>query len=119
MQNGIMIINKNNVNQTDAKMFRTEKKVAIEVEAMGFDFVGLVEHHFTNYAMCPDNAVALAYIAAKTKKIGIMPAAFILPWNDPLRVAEKAELLDILSEGRVIFGFGRVLANCKFDGLRI
>jgi alkanesulfonate monooxygenase SsuD/methylene tetrahydromethanopterin reductase-like flavin-dependent oxidoreductase (luciferase family) len=119
MRVGMQIVYQNNVNCSDAEMFRTETKLAIEAEAMGFDFVGLVEHHFTNYAMCPDNAVALAYIAAKTKKIGIMPAAFILPWNDPLRVAEKAALLDILSEGRVILGFGRGLAKCEFDGLRI
>jgi len=119
MQVGMQIVYQNNVHHSDAEMFRTETKLAIEAEAMGFDFVGLVEHHFTNYAMCPDNAVALAYIAAKTKKIGIMPAAFILPWNDPLRVAEKAALLDILSEGRVILGFGRGLAKREFDGLRI
>jgi alkanesulfonate monooxygenase SsuD/methylene tetrahydromethanopterin reductase-like flavin-dependent oxidoreductase (luciferase family) len=119
MQVGMQIVYQNNPNHSDADMFRTETKLAIEAEAMGFDFVGLVEHHFTDYAMCPDNAVALAYIAAKTKNIKIMPAAFILPWNDPLRVAEKAVLLDILSEGRVILGFGRGLAKCEFDGLRI
>jgi alkanesulfonate monooxygenase SsuD/methylene tetrahydromethanopterin reductase-like flavin-dependent oxidoreductase (luciferase family) len=119
MQVGMQIVYQNNVHCSDADMFRTETKLAVEAEAMGFDFVGLVEHHFTDYAMCPDNAVALAYIAAKTRKIKIMPAAFILPWNDPLRVAEKAALLDILSEGRVILGFGRGLAKSEFDGLRI
>jgi alkanesulfonate monooxygenase SsuD/methylene tetrahydromethanopterin reductase-like flavin-dependent oxidoreductase (luciferase family) len=86
---------------------------------MGFDFVGLVEHHFTDYAMCPDNAQALSYIAAKTRRIQLMPAAFILPWNDPLRVVEKAVLLDILSEGRVIVGLGRGLARREFEGFRV
>jgi len=119
MQVGMQIVYQNHTGHADADMFRTETKLAIEAEAMGFDFVGLVEHHFTDYAMCPDNALALAYIAARTKKLKLMPAAFILPWNDPLRVAEKAVLLDVLSEGRVILGFGRGLAKCEFTGLRI
>ena len=119
MKVGMQLVYQNHEGISDAEMFRTETRLAIEAEAMGFDFVGLVEHHFTDYAMCPDNAQALAYIAAKTKTIKLMPAAFILPWNDPLRVAEKAILLDILSEGRVILGFGRGLARCEFDGLRI
>jgi alkanesulfonate monooxygenase SsuD/methylene tetrahydromethanopterin reductase-like flavin-dependent oxidoreductase (luciferase family) len=100
-------------------MFMTETKLAVEAEAMGFDFVGLVEHHFTDYAMCPDNAQALAWVAAKTSRIQLMPAAFILPWNDPLRVAEKAILLDILSGGRVIVGMGRGLARREFEGFRV
>jgi alkanesulfonate monooxygenase SsuD/methylene tetrahydromethanopterin reductase-like flavin-dependent oxidoreductase (luciferase family) len=119
MQVGMQLVFQNHTGYADADMFRTETKLAIEAEAMGFDFVGLVEHHFTDYAMCPDNAAALAFIAAKTKKLKLMPAAFILPWNDPLRVAEKAALLDILSEGRVILGFGRGLAKCEFDGFRV
>ena len=67
-----------------------ETHFAIEAEAMGFDFVGPVEHHFTDYAACPDPFQMLAYVAAKTKTIKLMTAAVILPWNDPLRVVEKA-----------------------------
>jgi len=99
-------------------MFRTETRLAVEAEAMGFEFVGMVEHHFGDYAMCPDNAQVLAHVAARTKTIKLMPAAFILPWNDPVRVVEKAIMLDILSEGRVILGLGRGLARCEFDGFR-
>lgn len=119
MEVGLQFVYQNHEGISDADMFRTETRLAIEAEQMGFDYVGLVEHHFTDYAMCPDNAQALAYIAAKTTKLRLMPAAFILPWNDPLRVAEKAIELDILSEGRVILGFGRGLARCEYEGLRI
>jgi len=102
----------------DADMFRTETKLAIEAEAMGFDFVAPVEHHFTDYAMCPDNAQTLTYIAAKTKTIKLMTGAFILPWNDPLRVVEKSALLDILSEGRMILGMARGLSRKEYRGFR-
>jgi alkanesulfonate monooxygenase SsuD/methylene tetrahydromethanopterin reductase-like flavin-dependent oxidoreductase (luciferase family) len=47
-----------------------------------------------------------------------MPAAVILPWNDPLRVVEKTAMLDSLSEGRVILGMGRGAARREFTGFR-
>ena len=91
-----------------------ETQLAIEAEAMGFDFVGPVEHHFTDYAACPDPFQMLAYVAAKTKKIKLITAAVILPWNNPLRVVESALQLDILSEGRLILGMGRGAARREF-----
>jgi alkanesulfonate monooxygenase SsuD/methylene tetrahydromethanopterin reductase-like flavin-dependent oxidoreductase (luciferase family) len=115
----MQLVCQNHAGCSDAEMFMTETRLAIEAEAMGFDFVGLVEHHFTDYAMCPDNAQALSFIAAKTNRIELMPAAFILPWNDPLRVVEKTVLLDIMSDGRVLVGLGRGLARREFEGFRV
>ena len=98
----------------DADFFRRETRIAIEAEAMGFDMVGPVEHHFTDYAACPDPFQMLAYVAAKTKSIKLITAAIILPWNNPLRVVEQAVELDILSEGRLILGLGRGAARRDF-----
>ena len=91
-----------------------ETQLAIEAEAMGFDYVGPVEHHFTDYAACPDPFQLLAYVAAKTSTINLITAAVILPWNNPLRVVEQALELDILSEGRLILGMGRGAARREF-----
>jgi alkanesulfonate monooxygenase SsuD/methylene tetrahydromethanopterin reductase-like flavin-dependent oxidoreductase (luciferase family) len=98
----------------DAEKFMQETRFAIEAEAMGFDYVGPVEHHFTDYAACPDPFQMLAYVAAKTKAIKLITAAVILPWNNPLRVVEQALELDILSEGRLILGMGRGAARREF-----
>jgi len=98
----------------DAEKFMQETRFAIEAEAMGFDYVGPVEHHFTDYAACPDPFQMLAYVAAKTKKIKLITAATILPWNNPLRVVEQTIELDILSEGRLILGMGRGAARREF-----
>jgi alkanesulfonate monooxygenase SsuD/methylene tetrahydromethanopterin reductase-like flavin-dependent oxidoreductase (luciferase family) len=98
----------------DYEFFRRETQIAIEAEAMGFDFAAMVEHHFTDYAACPDPLQALSYVAAKTKTIKLMPAAVILPWNSPLRVVEKTAMLDALSEGRVVLGMGRGAARREF-----
>jgi len=107
MQIGLQLGYQNLHGISDAEFFKNETQLAIEAEAMGFDFVAPVEHHFTDYAACPDNFQVLTYIAAKTKTIQLMTGAVILPWNDPLRVVEKTAMLDILSEGRMILGMGR------------
>lgn len=98
----------------DGEFFRSEIQLAVEAEAMGFDFAAFVEHHFTDYAACPDPMQALTWVAAKTSKIKIMPAAVILSWNNPLRVVEKASMLDHMSEGRLVLGMGRGAARREF-----
>lgn len=103
----------------DNEKFMQETRLAIEAEAMGFDYVGPVEHHFTDYAACPDPFQMLAYVAAKTKKIELITAAVILPWNNPLRVVEQFIELDILSEGRLIAGMGRGAARREFRSFNV
>ena len=119
MQVGLQLLFQGRPGTSDEEIYKREVAIALEAEAMGFDLLGAVEHHFFDYAMVPDNAQLLSYFAARTKTIKLMPAAFILPWNDPLRVVEKAILLDHLCEGRVIVGFGRGLAKREFDALRV
>ncbi len=119
MQIGLQLGYQNLHGISDAEFFKNETQLAIEAEAMGFDFVAPVEHHFTDYAACPDNFQVLTYIAAKTKTIQLMTGAVILPWNDPLRVVEKTAMLDILSEGRMILGMGRGAARREFKAFGV
>ena len=73
----------------DVQSFMQETKLAVEAEAMGFDYVGPVEHHFTDYGACPDPFQVLAYVAARTKNIRLAPAVTVLPLHHPIRVARK------------------------------
>lgn len=114
MEVGVHMGYQNLTGMRDIDFFRRETQLMVEAEAMGFDFAACVEHHFTDYAACPDPAVALSYVAAKTSRIKLMPAAFILPWNNPLRVVEKMSMLDSLSEGRAVLGMGRGAARREF-----
>ncbi|MCZ6663941.1 MAG: LLM class flavin-dependent oxidoreductase [Gammaproteobacteria bacterium] len=101
---------------SDAQVYEEELKLAINAEELGFDHIWVVEHHFTDYSFCPDNFVYLAYLAAQTERIGLATGAVIVPWNiQPLRVAEKAALLDQLSGGRLILGLGRGLSRREFE----
>ncbi len=100
---------------SDGQVFDEEIRCGIRADELGYDVVSMVEHHFEDYAFCPDNFVYLAHLAAKTRRIRLMTGAVIVPWNiQPLRVAEKAALLDELSGGRFILGLGRGLARREY-----
>src|ERR1700761_7033128 len=100
---------------SDQQVYDEEVRQAVLADELDFDHLWVVEHHFEDYSFCPDNFVYLAHIAARTRRIRLATGAVILPWNtQPLRVAEKAALLDTLSGGRVILGLGRGLSRREF-----
>ncbi|MYE10670.1 MAG: LLM class flavin-dependent oxidoreductase [Gammaproteobacteria bacterium] len=99
---------------SDATVYAQELAMAELAEELGFDAIWPTEHHFFDYSFCPDNLELLAYVAGRTNRIGLGTAAVILPWNDPLRVAEKVAMLDLVSGGRVRFGMGRGLSQREF-----
>lgn len=105
---------------SDHDFMHEEMRLAIAAEEMGYGTVWCVEHHFDGpYSMCPDNFLYLTHLAAKTSTIKIGIGACILPWNDPLRVSEKINLLDIMSGGRLQVGFGRGLSRKEYAGFGI
>ena len=104
---------------SDGQVVAEEIALGLLAEELGFDELWPVEHHFTDYAACPDNTQYLSYMAARTSTIKLATGAVILPWNQPVRVAEKLSLLDHLCGGRTVFGMGRGLARCEYEGMGI
>ena len=100
---------------TDAQVYDEDTALALLAEQLGFDVVWAVEHHFYDYSFCPDNTQWLAYVAGRTQRIDVGTAAIIVPWNDPLRVAEKVALLDQVSGGRLRLGLGRGLSRREYS----
>ena len=88
-------------------------------EPLGFDSLFALEHHFTGYAMSPSPTQLLSYFAGRTKRVTLGTAVIVLPWHDPVRVAEEIALLDILAGGRLLLGFGRGAASVEYAGMRI
>ena len=75
--------------------------------ALGFDFVLVAEHHFSNYGNSPAPLPQALAIAERTKRIRIGTAVLVLPIWKPLRLAEEVAVLDNLTDGRIICGVGR------------
>jgi alkanesulfonate monooxygenase SsuD/methylene tetrahydromethanopterin reductase-like flavin-dependent oxidoreductase (luciferase family) len=105
-------------NVSDAQVWDEELRLARLAADLGFDVLWSVEHHFNDYSFCPDNLQLMSYLAAACPDVDLGTAAVILPWHDPLRVAEQVSVLDLLSRGRLRLGIGRGLARREFEAFR-
>ncbi len=115
---GAVFQNPNN-QLSDREVWRQELRLAEMAEPMGFDSIWAIEHHFDDYTMCPDPVQFLTYMAGRTKHAKLGSMVIVLPWHDPIRVAEAVSMLDHVSDGRFILGIGRGLARIEYDGFRI
>ena len=88
-------------------------------EELGYDSVWLTEHHFIDYGISTSPMALASAIAAKTERINIGLAAVILPFHDPIRLAEEIAFVDILSRGRLRVGVGRGNRPIEFTGYRV
>jgi alkanesulfonate monooxygenase SsuD/methylene tetrahydromethanopterin reductase-like flavin-dependent oxidoreductase (luciferase family) len=105
--------------RSDAEVFAEHMALGDLAEPLGFDSLWALEHHFTGYAMSPSPTQLLSYYAGRTKRVTLGTCVIVLPWHDPVRVAEQIALLDVMSGGRCIFGFGRGAASVEYAGFRI
>jgi probable F420-dependent oxidoreductase len=90
-----------------------------EAERLGFSSVFLVEHHFTGFGQVSASMSLLSYLAARTERIRLGTAVVVLPWHNPVIVAEQAATLDLLSNGRLEFGVGKGYREYEFSGFCI
>jgi alkanesulfonate monooxygenase SsuD/methylene tetrahydromethanopterin reductase-like flavin-dependent oxidoreductase (luciferase family) len=107
--------NRRNANQLVAEIIDQ----ALYAEQVGMYSAWIGEHHFGTLGVlsCPD--LALAYIAARTRRIRLAPAVTVLPLHHPIRVAEQWASLDLLSQGRVDFAAGRGYDRREYDPLGV
>jgi alkanesulfonate monooxygenase SsuD/methylene tetrahydromethanopterin reductase-like flavin-dependent oxidoreductase (luciferase family) len=105
--------------RTDRNVYRNELRFGDMAEPLGFESLWGVEHHFTDYTMCPDVLQMLTYFAGRTKRIQMGSMVVVLPWHDPIRVAEQIIMLDHMCDGRMILGLGRGLGRVEFEGFGV
>jgi len=105
---------------SDARVWDTIVRLGLLGEELGFDTLWMTEHHRTPYGMCPNPLQFLAYLAGRTKRIQLGAAVVVLPWHDPVRVAEDIAQLQNMARGRRLrIGFGRGAAASEYEHLRI
>jgi alkanesulfonate monooxygenase SsuD/methylene tetrahydromethanopterin reductase-like flavin-dependent oxidoreductase (luciferase family) len=79
----------------------------VAAERLGFHSIFLVEHHFTGSAQISASLNLLTYLAARTGTIRLGTAVVVVPWHNPVLLAEQAATVDVLSNGRLDFGVGK------------
>jgi alkanesulfonate monooxygenase SsuD/methylene tetrahydromethanopterin reductase-like flavin-dependent oxidoreductase (luciferase family) len=104
---------------THAEVFQREIEQMAWTEELGFDSIWLTEHHFIEYGLSVSPAVLAAAAAMRTRRVRIGLAAAILPFHDPIRLAEELAMVDILSGGRLDVGVGRGNRPVEFAGYRV
>ncbi len=104
---------------THQQVYAYEMDMIQYAEDLGYDGAWIAEHHFRNYGICPSVMPFAAFAAARTTKIKIGSAIVVLPFHNPLRAAEEAAMVDVLSNGRLMYGFGRGYQSIEFDGFDI
>ena len=105
--------------RSDRDVYFNELRLADLAEPLGFQSIWGVEHHFTDYTMCPDVLQFLTYMAGRTQHVQLGSMVVVLPWHDPMRVAEEVSMLDNICGGRFILGMGRGAGKVEFDGFRL
>src|SRR3974377_18687 len=91
----------------------------VEAEALGYYSTFLVEHHFTGFGQVSASPNLLAWRGARTQHLRLGTAVLVLPWHNPVLLAEQAATLDLLSGGRLDFGIGKGYRHNEFAGFCI
>jgi len=119
MHVGMSTFFQNLTNLKDEEVYANELGMADLAEPLGFDSIWAAEHHFKGYTMCPNVAQFLTYMAGRTTRVKLGSMVMVLPWHQPVRVAEEFSVLDQMSRGRAILGMGRGLGRVEFEGFGV
>lgn len=103
----------------DSQAYRHFVDYVVEAERLGFELVFLVEHHFTGTGQLSASLTLLAYLAGLTTKMRLGTAVTVMPWHNPVLLAEQAATVDLVSNGRLDFGVGRGYRPNEFHGFCI
>jgi alkanesulfonate monooxygenase SsuD/methylene tetrahydromethanopterin reductase-like flavin-dependent oxidoreductase (luciferase family) len=91
----------------------------VEAEALGLHSTFLVEHHFTGWNQPSSTLMMLACLAMRTTTLRLGSSVIVLPWHNPVLLAEQAATLDLMSRGRFDFGIGKGYRHNEFAGFCI
>src|SRR4029077_8372125 len=99
--------------------FRDWLETNVEAEALGYRSTFLVEHHFTGWSRVSAPLMLLTALAMRTTTLRLGTAVMVLPWHNPVLLAEQAATLDLISGGRFDFGIGKGYRHSEFHGFQI
>ncbi|HEY4141914.1 MAG TPA: LLM class flavin-dependent oxidoreductase [Pseudolabrys sp.] len=111
--------NSNMLGPETGQGFRDYLDYNVEAEALGYHSTFSVEHHFTGWNQVSSTLMLLMALAMRTKTLRLGTAVMVLPWHNPVLLAEQAATLDLVSGGRLDFGIGKGYRHNEFVGFGI
>lgn len=96
-------------------VYRDHLELAVESEALGYDYAWLTEHHFVDDGYSPSPFVIAAALAARTERIRMGTFVVVLPMHNPVEVAENVATLDQFSAGRFELGVGLGSRSAEYE----
>jgi len=111
--------NSNDLGPETGQGFRDYLDYNVEAEALGYHSSFLVEHHFTGWNQVSATLMLLTALAMRTTTLRVGSAVIVLPWHNPVLLAEQAATLDLVSGGRFDFGIGKGYRHSEFKGFGI
>jgi alkanesulfonate monooxygenase SsuD/methylene tetrahydromethanopterin reductase-like flavin-dependent oxidoreductase (luciferase family) len=105
--------------RSDPALYQEQLATVARLDELGYDHVWLTEHHFVEDGYNPSVLPLAAAIAARTSRIRIGTFVLLLPFHNPVRVAEDAIAVDIISNGRFDLGVGQGYRAEEFAALQI
>src|SRR4029450_5216907 len=91
----------------------------VEAEALGFVSSFLVEHHFSGWNQVAATLMLQTCVATRTATLRLGTGVIVLPWHNPVLLAEQAATLDVISDGRLDLGVGKGYRASALRGLHL
>src|SRR5690625_157951 len=107
------------LNRSHEQFLNEVLEQSVLADELGFDSVWFAEHHFSEYGILTSPEILLTVVAERTKNIRLGVSVVILPFKNPIDVAEDYALLDVLSNGRLNLGLGSGYLPHEFAGFNI
>jgi alkanesulfonate monooxygenase SsuD/methylene tetrahydromethanopterin reductase-like flavin-dependent oxidoreductase (luciferase family) len=105
--------------KTEHQIFKEQLETFRAAEDLGFDHLWAPEHHSTEYGFSASPMLTLAALATVTKRARLGTAVIVLPFHDPVRIAEEGAMVDLMSDGRLDLGVGRGFQPVEFRAFGI
>jgi alkanal monooxygenase alpha chain len=115
MKVGLFLTTAHFPDMSQEEIFDNTTDYALEAEALGYDDVWVLEHHFTRFGLCAHPLTMAGYLLGKTSRLRVGSAVSVLPLYHPIQLAEQVAMLDQMSNGRFDFGVGRGLFQKDFE----
>jgi alkanesulfonate monooxygenase SsuD/methylene tetrahydromethanopterin reductase-like flavin-dependent oxidoreductase (luciferase family) len=90
----------------------------VAADRAGYDYAWIAEHHASDsYGILPDPLTYIAYLANLTERIRLCSGVMVVPLHNTVRLVENVSFVDILTQGRFVFGIGSGYREYEFEAL--